>query len=237
MRITVFTKGADHHLHFLNQLKEYADELLVIQETKSVKAPFDTYHPFEDERNSNQKQVFFAGGELPSLEDLGTVHRFESINDPHVIKLTKDFGPDVIFTFGTGLIRRPLIEAFAGKLLNFHGGNPEEYRGLDTHLWAIYHNEFSQLQTALHFVEPQLDTGDLVEIRQLPLHKGMQLFELSIPNVNACVDMAINVVRELEMGRGIPRLPQRKKGRYYSFMPAVLKSLCVEKFNRYTQKL
>jgi hypothetical protein len=44
-------------------------------------------------------------------------------------------------------------------------------------------------------------------------------------------------MRELQETGTIVSRPQRQAGRYYSFMPAVLKAMCVDKFQRYCATL
>ena len=55
-----------------------------------------------------------------------------------------------------------MISIFENKIFNLHGGDPEKYRGLDSHYWSIYHNDFKSLITTLHKVRPILDTGEIV---------------------------------------------------------------------------
>jgi len=80
--------------------------------------------------------------------------------------------------FGTGVLRAEVLEVQPRKTLNLHGGDPEEYRGLDTHLWAIYEEKFSALVTTLHRVDKGIDTGEIVERTALRLKKSMELFQL-----------------------------------------------------------
>ena len=47
--------------------------------------------------------------------------------------------------------------------INLHGGDPEKYRGLDSHLWSIYHEDWASLVSTLHVVSKDLDAGDSIE--------------------------------------------------------------------------
>src|SRR5262249_30235149 len=111
------------------------------------------------------------------------------------------------------------------------------YRGLDTHLWTIYHEDFANLVTTLHHLDADLDTGDIVVQSALPLAKGMHLHELRAVNTRTCVDLTATALGALHRLGTMPRRKQFGRGRYYSFMPAVLKPLCVQRFERFTERL
>ena len=53
------------------------------------------------------------------------------------------------------------MKKYKNKIFNLHGGNPEEFRGLDSHYWSIYHNNFN-LYSCLHKLSYKLDDGDII---------------------------------------------------------------------------
>jgi methionyl-tRNA formyltransferase len=130
-----------------------------------------------------------------------------------------------------------LISIPSKACLNLHGGAPEYYRGLDSHLWAIYHNDFKNLITTLHYVEPTLDTGKIVFEKKLNITKDITIEKLRILNTDACISMSAMAISTLSKNYNLPSRVQSKTGRYYSFMPATLKEICVSKYNRHLQKI
>ena len=147
------------------------------------------------------------------------------------------FGPEAVVLFGTGIVREPLILRFGDRLFNLHGGDPERYRGLDTHLWAIYHSDFEALVTCLHRVASQLDTGDIVQEGALALRSGMELHELRAENTRVCVNLVGALLATMEKGLEVATRSQKQKGRYYSAMPVEMKQLCLKRFQKYTSKI
>lgn len=203
----------------------------VVLETDLLQPPFDTHHPFEDERDAFERDVLLAG--CPeAIDGFAPTLRTATVNEREAERALTEWDPGLVVSFGTGLIRPPLVERWRGRLLNLHGGDPEEYRGLDTHLWAIYHRDFDALVTVLHEVEPELDTGALAGRAALGLERGMPLAQLRALNTRACLDLTLAAAR----GAG-ERQPQTRRGRYYSFMPAILKDVCVRNFERHTASL
>ncbi len=145
--------------------------------------------------------------------------------------------PDALVVFGTGRLGEAVIGLSPDAAVNLHGGDPEDYRGLDTHLWAIYHGDFPSLVTTLHRLAPTLDSGEIIQSLPLPLERGMALHELRRVNTEICLRLTLAALDDFKRrGRFVGR-QQRRIGRYYSFMPAVLKPLCVERFARHTERL
>ena len=65
----------------------------------------------------------------------------------------------------------------------------------------------------------------------------MALHELRQVNTEICVRLTLDALAGfVRVGRFVGQA-QRRLGRYYSFMPAVLKDLCVERFARHTSAL
>lgn len=132
--------------------------------------------------------------------------------------------PDVVFVYGANKLGPELVHA-APYVLNFHGGDPERYRGLDSHLWALYHRDYDALQVTLHHVDDGLDTGDIVFQTQVDLSLACSLDDLSFRTMEECIRLAHLALRGIEDGY-LPRRKQRTVGRYYSRMPDELRGRC-----------
>jgi methionyl-tRNA formyltransferase len=220
--IAVLTTETPHHAYFVSALKPD----IVFCETGANTAAYATAHDFENARDKYERQVWFDGADK-SLGDFSTVERFEDIGD--AATRLKACDPDLAICFGTRRLKPPILTA-CGDFLNLHGGDPQEYRGLDTHLWAIWHRDFDGLKTCLHRVNPVLDDGEVVALAAIPLSDGMKLHQLRKANTEVCIELVQSV-----LARGVVESrPQRKKGRYYGAMPSVLKEVCVKRFERWT---
>ncbi len=233
MRVAVLTTETTHHAYYVWKLASAFPLAGVIVEKRVLHPPFETFHPFEAERDAYEREVLLSGFG-GSIGDVAPLREVEDAN--HAQAHLRELDVDIAFVFGTGLLLPETIGA-APLCLNLHGGDPEAYRGLDTHLWAIYHRDFGALVTALHHVDPRLDRGDLVETLPIPLTRGMQLHELRAANTRVCVELSLWALNELRRSGRLARRPQTRVGRYYSFMPSVLKELCVANFRRHTDAL
>lgn len=236
MKVAVLTTETTHHAYFVRGLAGAVGVELVVVERNSVTPTFETHHPFEDERDAYERNAWF-GGRPPSMQDLAPTLKAESINADQVVAALNRVKPDVVVVFGTGRLLAATIRTCSDGLLNLHGGDPQEYRGLDSHLWAIYHRDFGGLVTTLHCVNEELDDGDIVLQAPLPICRDMRLSELRHRNTEVCLQLALTALDGFARTAAFAVRPQQRRGRYYSFMPAVLKEVCRKKFEHYTSTL
>lgn len=236
MSLVILTTDTLHHARFIQQVSARFPITRVFEETTSVSAPFETSHPFENLQDEYEQDIWFSG-QNSSIVDFTPVNRFENLNSPKAISELADLSASVVIVFGTRRLKPAMIEAAGSNIFNLHGGNPENYRGLDTHLWAIYHEDFSNLFTTLHTVNEVLDDGRIVASLPVPILPGMELHQMRAANTEVCIQLTLTAIQKFMKIDMFPSRPQKTIGRYYSFMPTSLKELCLSKFQRHTAKL
>lgn len=236
MKVVVFTTDTPHHLFFLVKLSESYKISKVFLETDKLLPNFKIEHSYEKLRDEYERTSFLQNNPF-KFNDIAETLKYKNINSPEAVLEIQNTEPDIVIVFGTGRLLKTTLECSPKTLfLNLHGGNPEMYKGLDSHLWSIYHNDFINLVSCIHFMDSKLDTGDIVGAMSLNISKNMKLYQLRSVNTMACVDLTIMALSTYSK---IGRIPSRKQvltGRYYSFMPAELKEICVKKFEEYSVK-
>jgi methionyl-tRNA formyltransferase len=237
MRLVILTTETLHHAFFVRELAKNYPDVMVMEETNVLHAPFPTEHPFERDRDAHERDAWFAGRSA-LLTDFAEVRCFATINGADAVAALANSACELVIVVGTGKLQPEVIAAVPSRrLLNLHGGDPEQYRGLDTHMWAIYHGDFSGLVTTLHMVAPEVDTGDVIASLPVPLRHRMRLPELRRANTEVALRLTMDAIDELGARGCIGAQPQQRKGRYYSFMPTVLKDICLSRFNRHCERL
>lgn len=236
MKLALLTTDTPHHTFYVWKLAERFPIHTVFLESNAVVPPFETHHPFESRREEYEREVLLKG--CPAgIDGFTRTKTVGSVNDPDALAELKEIAPDVLLVFGTGKLLPPVIQMPSRACLNLHGGNPEHYRGLDSHLWAIYHRDFANLITTLHYVDAGLDTGAIALQSEIKLHRDTELFQLRALNTQVCLDLTLLALGQLQRDETLPRRPQVGRGRYYSFMPTVLKEDCATKFAAYIARL
>lgn len=188
---------------------------------------------FERQRESWELDKWF-GGRTDLISAMVPALEVRSINDGAVLEHLGADRPDVIVVFGTGVLKAAVLAKGPKHILNLHGGDPEQYRGLDSHLWAIFEKNFLGLVSTLHRVNQGIDTGEIVERITLQCKKDMPLYQLRALNTEACVEMTFTALSKIYSSGNLPSFPQRRKGRYFSAMPVEIKAKCPAIFSEYT---
>jgi len=233
MRIAILTTDTIHHNYFVRELAQIYSDISVFIETMSIQPHFNVAHPFEKKRDIYECNTLFDGKE-PHLGDFASCNSYQNINDDAATDKIRSLNPNVVVVFGTSIIKSPLLSMMDHRIINLHGGDPELYRGLDSHLWAIYHKCFNHLITTLHHVNRRLDDGLIIMKMNIPLYKNMKLYQLRKSNTDVCIKLVRYALDLFQNEGSFPSIPQNNIGRYYSFMPGVLKDVCIASFEKHT---
>ena len=236
MNLCVLTTDTPHHAYFVRSLREKFSGIRVFCETGIAKKPAGNLCRFEEQREEWEWNIWFQGKKTP-IATLAPTQTFPSLNTPEALSSLQAARPDILVVFGTGILKKPILQVQPEGTFNLHGGDPEVYRGLDTHLWAIYERRFNGLVTTLHRIDVGIDTGEIVERVSLPIEKNMELFELRAMNTEVCLQMTLRMTQKLAADGEIPSIPQAERGRYFTCMPLEIKEQCPAIFHQYTSRL
>ncbi len=234
MRIVILSTETDHHTYFINRIVDAHDVVAVFYETEHARFPFDTAAPFSAEAQIFERGHFFTevSSSVPAAIP---VQRVGTVNVKDFAELVAPYRAELALVFGCGLIRPHVFSLFPKGMINVHRGIATAYRGLDSDLWAIYHNDFDNIGVTLHFVEQALDTGDIAGEQRVALQRQDRIFHLRYKTTAPATDMMLGVLANYAEGR-LKARRQTDYGRYYSAMPAVLKPGCVRKFDRFIKQ-
>ena len=208
---------------------EHGHDLTIICETGSVFFPYKTSHAFELNQNKIEMLHWFAGKSI-SLPSLGNCLLVENVNSKRAQVFLENAKVDLVFSFGSRRIKAGMLSKLGENVFNFHGANPEKYRGLDSHLWALWHNDDKQLATCLHCLTNELDDGDIYGLLSIDNKKLKCIEDVRILNTENCVRLALDLIAKLTAGEKLNLKKQMTKGRYYSAMPSILKDVVVKRF-------
>ena len=219
MKVLVLTTKTKHHDYFIHRISKSVEEISIIYETKKNKFKFNTNHILLKKRNKFEEKYFNLKSYNKKFNNLFV----SNINSKKTIDKIKKYKPLIIIVFGTSILKKKLIN-FCKKiqLINLHGGDPQNYRGLDSHLWCLYHKDFSNLVTTLHYIDKGIDTGDIIETINITRQPKRNFNNLRINNVENCINLFLNFYKKFIRNQKINRKKQFKKGRYYSAFPSIL---------------
>jgi folate-dependent phosphoribosylglycinamide formyltransferase PurN len=97
--------------------------------------------------------------------DLFDVGR-EGVNDAAVERWVSARSPDAVILYGASIVTAPLLERFAGRIINLHLGLSPYYRGSATNFWPLVHRVPECVGATIHLAVSRVDAGAiLVQVR------------------------------------------------------------------------
>lgn len=123
-------------------------------------------------------------GEPYSPKTLSERHGIEyehtkNVNSTSYVEYVESKSPDVIASVATPQKFDPgLYELANGCSINIHSSLLPEYRGLSPSFWTLYHGE-DQTGITVHYIDEDLDTGDIILQETLPIQPDDTLHSLN----------------------------------------------------------
>ncbi len=231
MNIIIFSTEDYHHTYYINKINEIYPINLVVYEKRRLKKDYDTTNPYQVDQDKFEKSYFFSKVSN-KIDRKIKIIKVKSINSKEVSEIALNFKYDIVIVFGCGKINETIIRDYDNKIINIHRGLASKYRGLDSELWAIKNYDFQSIGTTIHYIDKNLDTGDIVYQKRLTLRKDDQIYKLRAKTTELAVEGTLKFINDLILQK-VVKLKQEKYGRYYSSMDLLEKKDCEKMFKNY----
>lgn len=120
--------------------------------------------------------------------------RVDDVNDNAVLNLINSLDSDLIFVYGSNLIKSQLLSVNT-LWLNAHGGVLPGFRGLDSNLWAISEGRFDLVGYSVHRVLLRLDAGEVLVAKRVEVSS---LIDLLLIRIEIALELSKDLVRILD---------------------------------------
>jgi len=97
-------------------------------------------------------------------------HKVTHHNKSECREILEGLGPDLGVLGGTRIISKRVLQIPPDGMLNSHPGLLPEVRGSASVAWSVYYD--IPIGCTCHFIDPNIDTGDIVLKRIIPVHRG-----------------------------------------------------------------
>ena len=235
MRVLILSTPTKHHTYFINKVAEHHNICGIIYERKVLKKDYPT-GPFYSNLENKYEDKFFEDGTPNDLSDdlKKKIVEVYSVNNRNLQKYIESMNPDLIITFGTGIVKPYIFNASKWGTINIHRGQIDKYRGLDSDLCAIKNEDFDNIGVAIHYVDEDLDTGDVLSTGKVSLTKVDEIYHLKYHTTILATNMMLEVLKKFKQKGGkIKGESQTEFGEYYTAMSLEEKHLTEDIFNDY----
>lgn len=163
MKIVIFTGNSIRHKYVANSLAEESDDALVVSECTtfdSIKSNVETSLAKHFNLRNETEKAFFPHNDFFYSKTLPLLYK--EVNLSYTYNVIKDFNPDMMFVFGSYLIKEPLLSLTPNKFVNLHLGLSPYYRGTGTNFWPFVNNELEYVGSTLLHLDSGIDTGNII---------------------------------------------------------------------------
>ena len=231
-KIAVLTTTSSHHVHFVNMLAKHYTIVQIIVESRETTMPFAIQGRLDEKVEAYERELWFNNAPVAFDSSL-PIYSIASSNDADSIKRLKQAKPDIIIAFGVGRLSAQLLNIAPKSVLYIQATDTERYYGLDTIYWAASHGDFASMAACINLQDEKKKQGHKIFQYYYTPAQGSSIYALrsffTKRALDACQDA---IAMYCHFGQFISQ-PQNYEGRFYSFMPAVLKDRLEEKFDGY----
>ena len=217
IRAVVICGSQPRHMYFANIISRYIRvEAIIVQPSTSL--------DFERERK------YFFKNYKNSFADISICSYIYDVNKSSIVE---DLKPDVIFTFGCGILKKDIFFDIPKLgIINLHSGVTPDYRGVDNVYWCMYNNEFNKIGFTIHYVERGIDTGNVISQKYVEFDYCV---DDEVSMFNKVIENGIlefkSLVKHIDRGNKIVSKPINNKGKLYQNKDRTLETDRVTKLN------
>jgi methionyl-tRNA formyltransferase len=223
VKAILLTSTFRRHVFVANALAQRCDVVGVWQEAKTF-VPERYAQSDEDERVIQQhfadrdvsEERYFAADDRVRLSTAAT-HRVVdagACSDPSEVARMSALQPDVVFVFGTGILRDTVLTALAGRLINLHLGLSPYYRGAGTNFWPLVNAEPEYVGATIHYLDAGIDSGAILAHARPAIAHEDGPHDLGNKTIAAAVD-ALVAAGAAHVAGAAAAVPQWSAGRLY----------------------
>jgi methionyl-tRNA formyltransferase len=149
------------------------------------------------------------------------------LGDGECLQRLRAMSPDLLVLAGADIVPAATLAVPRLGAINPHYGMLPAYRGMNVTEWSILHDD--PVGVTVHYVDPGIDTGDIVLREQVEVVSGDTLATLRVKHQQAAARLLVDAARRIADGT-VERTPQRPEdGRQHYRMHPVLRDVVERK--------
>jgi len=138
--------------------------------------------------------------------------KVDNVNDAATVEAIEKFSPGLVAVSGTNLVGKKVIAAAqkTGGIVNLHTGiSPYVKGGPNCTNWCLAKNWFHLIGSTVMWLDPGIDTGNIIATEQTPLTGEETLFELHWKVMEHAHGLYVEAIKRIGQGRELPAVPQK----------------------------
>jgi methionyl-tRNA formyltransferase len=201
MRVIVLTTGGDYGRWVVDGLAERGVSIAAIV--------FDAYRPKARVALRRPRRLlgpFRRWLGVRGLRGHAPLRIVGNLNDRRSTRMLARLAPDLLVLAGARILSRSVLETAAWGALNAHPARLPGFRGTGVVGWSVLRG--TPVTVTVHVVSPDVDAGDIVERRLVPIDPNDRLADIQHRADRLCAEALTDVAAAVANGEEIDREPQ-----------------------------
>ena len=229
LKTIVICRSDPRHLFFANKMDEISNvKALIVQRSPALKEKllFPTFTRKINElykyirllilNKKNNEASYFFSNVIPEFNNSNYIE-VTDINSETVIGLVRRVHPDIILTFGCGILKHDeWFDSSKYGIINLHSGIVPSYRGVDNVFWCLFNHDPNMIGATIHYIDRKIDTGNVLAQVFTPIDKDDNEYTLFNKTIMHGINAFEIVINKISLLKNIPiGKSQTKNGHLY----------------------
>ena len=136
----------------------------------------------------------------------------DDVNDPKCLAAVKKIAPDLLFIYGSGILKGKTIAAFGENIYNIHSSILPYYRNVHSDFRAYMDGKKDLIGVTIFKLDSGIDTGKIALQRKCDLPEDAKLYEYKAKNLENIPVMMEEFARDFFAGQIVLEPQEAEKG-------------------------
>ena len=137
------------------------------------------------------------------------------INNQKTLDFIAKNQPDILITFGIGILNRNFLSVAPKEIWNIHGGLSPWYKGAITHFWPSYHLQPQYTGCTIHYINSKIDAGAIIHQTPAVLEYNDGLHQLSCKSLKIALQVIVPLLSSIKKSNKLKGVTQKSTGKLW----------------------
>lgn len=134
----------------------------------------------------------------------------DDVNSKSSLDFIKLYKPDIIFIYGTSILKSTFFNNFRSTILNIHSGILPKYRNVHSDFWAYINHDTQNIGISVFFLDEGVDTGDLALQKRIDYKPKDSIADVKIKNLKIIPSLIALAIKKMDL-KALPRQKQNEE--------------------------
>ena len=224
MRILLIIGDQPRHYHLVNKICcKFNNVCIIVEKRNSLKYKIKKNYSSLDKVNFNRhfydrdklEKKYFSGEDIKFSNK---IYKFKNINleMQKLVSVFNEFKPQILITFGCGIIKEPILSKIPKHSLNFHTGLLPYFKGTAGNFWPFYFLKPNYVGITIHKIVRKLDSAPIMHQTIPKLDPSDGIHDVACKAICKGVDDLVRILLNISNGKKPIFVRQRSIGKLFS---------------------